>query len=231
MAMAKDPLAKVRTEVGLRVAEIRNASLRLSPLDLHARMDAIRQLAATNGLAALEGLARHSAQLALLPGCRVTMQSCLEHVEEALDSHCDGDRTAILAIAEERVDPVLLYMSRDYVGDMAETVALFWPAQPGEPPEIDDATIRISDAIERLRSASRMDAPRVLAAMLDHLDASGRFALLKLATGALRVGVSARLAKQAFADAFALDVDAVEEVWHGLKPPYNELFDWARSEE
>ena len=95
--MALDPLAKVRTEVGLRIAEIRSAGPRLSPLDLHARMDAIRQLAAINGLAALEGLARHSAQLALLPGCRVSVQTCLEHVEEALDSRSDGDRTAILA--------------------------------------------------------------------------------------------------------------------------------------
>jgi len=101
--MATDPLAKVRTEVGLRIAEIRNASLRLSPLDLHARMDAIRQLAAINGLAALEGLARHSAQLALLPGCRVAMQSCLEHVEEALDSHSDRDRTVILAAVAVRL--------------------------------------------------------------------------------------------------------------------------------
>src|SRR5260221_853409 len=134
---------------------------------------------------------------------------------------------AVRAIAEERVDPVLLYMSRDYVGDMAETVALLWPKPPSEPPDVDDATIRISEAIERLRSASRMNAPRVLASMLDHLDAAGRFALLKLATGALRVGVSARLAKQAFADAFGLEIDAVEEVWHGLKPPFTELFDWA----
>src|SRR4051794_26486805 len=134
---------------------------------------------------------------------------------------------AVRAIAEERVDPVLLYMSRDYVGDMAETVSLLWPKPPGETPDIDDATIRISEAIERLRSASRMDAPRVLAAMLDHLDASGRFALLKLATGGLRVGVSARLAKQALALAFGLEVDAVEEVWHGLRPPFTELFDWA----
>jgi DNA ligase-1 len=140
---------------------------------------------------------------------------------------------AVRVIAEERVDPVLLYMSRDYVGDMAETVALLWPKGAGsgehcaEPPEVDDATISISDAVERLRGASRMDAPRTLASMLDHLDASGRFALLKLATGGLRVGISARLAKQALADAFGLDVDAVEEVWHGLKPPYSELFAWA----
>jgi DNA ligase-1 len=134
---------------------------------------------------------------------------------------------AVRAIAEERVDPVLLYMSRDYVGDMAETVALLWPNSATGVPEVDDATIRISDAVERLRSASRMDGPRVLATMLDHLDASGRFALLKLATGGLRVGISARLAKQALASAFWLEVEAVEEVWHGLRPPFTELFDWA----
>jgi len=101
--MAADPLAKLRSEVGLRIAEIRERGPRLSPLDLHARMDAIRQLAALNGLAALEGLARHSAQLALLPGCRVAIQSCLEHVEEALDSHSDRDRTAILAAVAVRL--------------------------------------------------------------------------------------------------------------------------------
>ena len=133
---------------------------------------------------------------------------------------------AVRAIAEERVDPVLLYMSRDYVGDMAETVALLWPKPGGEPPEVDDATISITQAVERLRSTSRMDAPHVLASMLDHLDASGRFALLKLATGGLRVGINARLAKQALANAFGLEVESVEEVWHGLKPPYSELFDW-----
>ncbi len=133
---------------------------------------------------------------------------------------------AVRAIAEDRIDPVLLRMSRDYVGDMAETVALLWPVPEGEP-EIDDGSIGIAEAVGRMRGASRSDAPRVLAAMLNHLDASGRFALLKLATGALRVGISARLAKQALADAFGLDVEGVEEVWHGLKPPFPELFDWA----
>ena len=133
---------------------------------------------------------------------------------------------AVRAIAEERVDPVLLHMSRDYVGDMAETVALLWPTSATGAPEIDDATISITEAIARLRSTSRLDAPRTLAAMLDHLDASGRFGLLKLATGGLRVGISARLAKQALADAFGLQIEAVEEVWHGLRPPFDALFAW-----
>ena len=101
--MATDPLAKVRHQVGLRVAEIREAGPRLSPLDLHARMDAIRQLAAINGLAALEGLARHSAQVALLPGHRVSMQCCLERVDEALDSRTEHDTAAILAALAVRL--------------------------------------------------------------------------------------------------------------------------------
>ena len=66
-------------------------------------MDAIRQLAAINGLAALEGLARHSAQLALLPGHRVAMHACLEHVDEAIDSHSTSDRTTILAALAVRL--------------------------------------------------------------------------------------------------------------------------------
>jgi DNA ligase-1 len=134
---------------------------------------------------------------------------------------------AIRGLVEETIDPVLFRMSRDYVGDSAETISLLWPNAADGEPELDDATISISTAVERLRSASKMDAPKALATMLDHLDASGRYALLKLAMGALRVGVSARLAKQALADAFEIDVEAVEEVWHGLSPPYLELFDWA----
>ena len=133
----------------------------------------------------------------------------------------------IRAITEERVDPVLFYMSRDYVGDMAETVSLLWPKRIDQPADIDDGTLRLSNVVERLAGLGRAEAPAAMAEMLDHLDASGRYALLKLATGELRIGISARLAKTALAQAFALDVDAVEEVWHGIGPPYLPLFDWA----
>jgi hypothetical protein len=101
--MAGDALKTIRNEVGLRLAEIRSAGPRLSPLDLYARMDAIRQLAAAHGLAALEGLARSTAQRALLPGHRVSLQSCLEHVDEALDSQSEADRTTILAALAVRL--------------------------------------------------------------------------------------------------------------------------------
>ena len=133
----------------------------------------------------------------------------------------------VRALIEERCDPLLFRMSWDYVGDMAETVALLWPKRTDQPAEIDDGTLRIGAVVERLRSLGRSEAPAAIADMLDHLDASGRYALLKFATGELRIGVSARLAKTALAQAFALDVDQVEEVWHGIGPPYLPLFEWA----
>ncbi len=129
------------------------------------------------------------------------------------------------AMIEARVDPVLYGMSRDFVGDSAETIALLWPEPPTPPPE--SGPLTLSNVVATLGALSRSDAPAVLAAMLDRLEADERYALLKLATGALRVGISARLAKTALAQAFGLDVDAVEEVWHGLHPPYARLFDWA----
>ncbi len=141
------------------------------------------------------------------------------------DLDLPGVKPALIrALIEERVDPVLFRMSRDYVGDTAETVALLWPA-PAVPS--DPEPLSVADAVERLRHLSRSDAPAVLAGMLDRLDAEERFALLKMATGALRIGVSARLAKTALAQAFGLDVEAVEEIWHGIAAPYPTLFAWA----
>lgn len=148
----------------------------------------------------------------------------------ALTGNLDLKAVKSAAIGEmirTRVDPVLYEMSRDYVGDLAETVALLWPARDDPAAGMDDGTLTLSTVIARLQGVSRAAAPQALADMMDHLDSSGRFALLKLATGGLRVGISARLAKTAFAQAFGLDVDDVEQVWHSLAPPYAALFDWA----
>lgn len=127
---------------------------------------------------------------------------------------------------EARMDAQLFAWSYDYVGDLAETVALVWPAPssrqwPGanRPPEL-------SEVIEALRSASRTEVQRLIEGWLDALDPDGRWALLKLMTGGLRVGVSSRLAKQACANFGGVEVGEVEEVWHALEPPYGDLFAW-----
>jgi DNA ligase-1 len=61
---------------------------------------------------------------------------------------------------------------------------------------------------------------------LDELDETGRWALLKLVTGGMRIGVSARLAKSAAAALGDKDAHDVELMWPGLAPPYSELFAW-----
>ena len=134
---------------------------------------------------------------------------------------------AIRDLVQARVDPVLFAMSYDYVGDLAETVALIWPADR----DADDVdTPGLSDVVGLLNATGRTDLPATLGRLLDSLDATQRWALLKLITGGLRVGVSARLAKVALAEAFAaesgVDAAAVEEVWHAVEAPYGDLFAW-----
>jgi DNA ligase 1 len=132
-------------------------------------------------------------------------------------------RRILAQLLEPHVDPVLYRLSRDYVGDTAETVALLWPEARGvstAPPP------RLAEAVEAIAAAGRLDAARVIGGFLDRLDADGRFALLKLMTGALRTGVSARLAKTGLARWAGRDVSEIEEHWHGLEPPYLALFAW-----
>jgi len=127
------------------------------------------------------------------------------------------------ALVAERMDEQLFAYSYDYVGDLAETISLVWSAK--EPSRV-NAIPTLGDVVASLARASRSDAIRLVEKWLDQLDASARYALLKLVTGGLRIGVSARLAKQALADFGAVDVGEIEELWHGLKPPYQSLFAW-----
>ena len=129
----------------------------------------------------------------------------------------------VRALIMERVDPELFALSRDFVGDTAETVSLLWPEPAGDVPPPPS----VSEAVAALSAMTRATVNIDLSALLDRLDANGRYALLKLATGAMRIGISARLAKVAFAQAFDVSIDDVEEHWHGQTPPYTALFDWA----
>ncbi|WP_439498198.1 cisplatin damage response ATP-dependent DNA ligase [Bosea sp. (in: a-proteobacteria)] len=127
----------------------------------------------------------------------------------------------IRALIAERTDPVLFALSYDYVGDLSETVALMWPAAHGA-----NDVPHLPDVVEGLRHSGKTELPRLIASWLDALDETGRWALLKLITGALRIGVSARLAKTAAASLGGVAPDEVEQVWHGLEPPYESLFAW-----
>tara|TARA_R110001606_G_scaffold71323_2_gene164236 strand:+ start:146 stop:1777 length:1632 start_codon:yes stop_codon:yes gene_type:complete len=127
----------------------------------------------------------------------------------------------IRGLMDGRMDAELFALSYDYVGDLAETVSLVWPDTRGA-----NRTPPLSDIVETLNEATRAETPRLVAGWLDGLDATGRWAFLKLLTGGLRIGVSARLAKLALAEFGGKDVTEIEEIWHGLAPPYESLFAW-----
>ena len=144
----------------------------------------------------------------------------------------------------ERTDPVLFELSYDYVGDLSETVALMWPrpihASPQQPslsPNGDDGNfepennLSLTRVVETLATLGKAQLPRQLTRWLDALDETGRWALIKLVTGGLRVGVSARLAKAAVAtladkNVHDLTIHDLEVIWPSLAPPYRELFAW-----
>jgi DNA ligase 1 len=159
----------------------------------------------------------------------------------------------IRALIAQRTDPTLFALSYDYVGDLSETVALMWPVVPGlrgragarldsmipgeqppsrlagdrqEEPAVAIHGPTLAQVVTTLGALGKTDLPAQLSQWLDGLDEVGRWALLKLVTGALRIGVSARLAKTAVAALGGRDVDEIEIIWPSLKPPYSDLFAW-----
>ena len=123
-------------------------------------------------------------------------------------------------LTEMRADAQLFNYSYDFVGDLAETISLIWPEGIlSDPP--------LAEVIHELATTPKTRLPALITARLDSLGPSERYAYLKLATGALRVGVSARLARTAFASWANLPLPEVEEIWHALTPPYLDLFAWA----
>ena len=119
----------------------------------------------------------------------------------------------------ERVDEQLFALSYDFVGDLAETIALLWDGDG-------DDDVPLGDAVALLSDTGRAGLPAAISAMLDRLGPSERLAFLKLATGNMRVGLSARMARMALAEMGEPQIKDLEEIWHGLTPPYQPLFDW-----
>ncbi len=133
-------------------------------------------------------------------------------------------RALVRDLAASRVDPVLFELSYDYVGEMSETVAHLWPVSKN--------TVRLNhlpslgEVIAGFSSRSKPEIRDYLTLLMDNMTPPQRWAVLKLGTSSLRIGVSARFLKQILADYGGVPVHEVEEVWHALTPPYKELFAW-----
>ncbi len=135
--------------------------------------------------------------------------------------------SVLKTLISERCDPHLFALSYDFVGDLSETISLMWPVQEVSPEQGNSTKLKLSEIVRALEQARKPEVSDLLTVWLDRLDETERWARLKLVTGGLRVGVSARLAKSAVARLGALKVSDIEEVWFGLEPPYEPLLLWA----
>lgn len=134
-------------------------------------------------------------------------------------------RHTVKQLIEQRVDPYLFELSYHYVGEMSETVAHLWPVS--DQPVRLNRLPELNEIITHFREAQSREAVQVyLITLLDNMDASQRWALVKLGTRGLRVGVSARFLKKILAEYGDVSVDEIETLWHALEPPYTSLFAW-----
>ncbi len=133
-------------------------------------------------------------------------------------------RNTIKTLMLERIDENLFAMSYDYVGEMSETVAHLW--KPETQPSGDVELPGLNEVVETFRNAKRTEVKPLLVALLDNMTASQRWALIKLGTRGLRIGVSARSIKQILASYGEVPIEEIEALWHGVEPPYTELLSW-----
>ncbi|WP_372621674.1 cisplatin damage response ATP-dependent DNA ligase [Alteromonas stellipolaris] len=130
-------------------------------------------------------------------------------------------RNTVKKLITERVDPELFAMSYDYVGEVSETVAHLWPEFT-----LGEALPSLSEVVDTFANVSKQKVASTLANYLTIMTPSQRWALLKLGTRGLRIGVSARSIKQILAEYGNQDITEVEKLWHGVTPPYTDLLAW-----
>jgi len=130
-------------------------------------------------------------------------------------------RNTVKKLITERVDPELFAMSYDYVGEVSETVAHLWPEFTP-----DKALPSLSEVVDTFANISKPKVAVTLANYLTIMTPSQRWALLKLGTRGLRIGVSARSIKQILAEYGNKDITEIEKLWHGVAPPYTDLLEW-----
>ncbi len=124
----------------------------------------------------------------------------------------------------EQVDQHLFDFSYDYVGDLAETISLIWPTKK------DGKSQNLSTLIENIKKIKKSEINTEFSKILSQLSNNERWTLIKICTGGLRIGVSERLVKTALADLYNKNVNEIEEIWHGLEFPYENLFQWLKNE-
>ena len=130
----------------------------------------------------------------------------------------------IKSLMHSKFDKTLFELSYDYVGDLAETISLFWKSN------ICIANSKklplLSEFIKNCENKPKNKMYDYLFNLLDISNPTQRWAIIKILSGGLRIGVSEKTVKKALSKYGNKELEKIEKIWHGLNHPYNNLFDW-----
>ena len=128
-------------------------------------------------------------------------------------------------IAEESdTPPWLVDASYEQVGDLAETLTLLLDDPPDDAPREDTPLhVWIEQRLRGVAGADETTRRAAVVAAWRSLDRDARFVFNKLLTGALRVGVSQRLAQQALAELSGTDIALIAQRMLGAWTPSAEF--------
>ncbi len=125
----------------------------------------------------------------------------------------------IKKVIKSKIDSYMFELSYDYVGDLAETVALIWQGKSHS------SDMPLNKLVKILRKDT-LDKEKFIIDYLDSSSIDERWTFIKLVLGGLRVGVSSIIVKKALSIYGKKRLFDIEKIWNAIDPPYKSLFDW-----
>ena len=132
-------------------------------------------------------------------------------------------------LISSRIDKTLFDLSYDYVGDLAETIALIWERSNNFIPQ--KKLPLLSEFVIFCSSQSKEKVYKYIMNLLDVSNSTQRWTIIKIISGGLRIGVSNKILKKSLSKYGNKELEKIEKIWHGLAPPYKNLFDWLEDRE
>ena len=131
----------------------------------------------------------------------------------------------IKIMIKRKISEDLFSYSYDYVGDLAETFSLLWPKSK------EKKTISFFCFMKSIEKYNNKESLiNFLEKTFDNISSNEIYAIIKILTGGLRVGVSEGILKECLVEQGVRNKFEIEEYWHAFSPSFKNFFCWLNGE-
>ena len=131
----------------------------------------------------------------------------------------------IKIMIKRKISEDLFSYSYDYVGDLAETFSLLWPKSK------EKKTISFFCFMKSIEKYNNKESLiNFLEKTFDNISSNEIYAIIKILTGGLRVGVSEGILKECLFEQGVRNKFEIEEYWHAFSPSFKNFFCWLNGE-